>query len=91
MFVLSFNFIGLIVLEKNVTNILILGNWTERTMNKGTNKQQHPDSSIHDTASHCACLYQVFISYASQFLKKCDKNIDYNVWKLDRKKNDDIK
>ena len=27
--------------------------------NKGTNKQEQPDSGIHDTSAHCAGVYQV--------------------------------
>ena len=35
-------------------------NWRERKMkNKGTNKQQQPDSGTHDTSAHCPRVYQV--------------------------------
>ena len=53
-------------------------------MNKGTNKQQQPDSSIHDTSAHCPRVYQVSVPEKSVM-----KN--FNVWKLERKKNEEIK
>ena len=34
------------------------------------NKQQQPDSGIHDTSAHCLCVYQVLIFWTSQFLWK---------------------
>ena len=65
-------------------------NWKENCRNKGTSKKQQPDSGIHDTSVHCPCVYQVSIFYASQFLRKVwQKNV--NVWKLERKKNEEIK
>ena len=33
----------------------------EKWRNKGMNKQQQPDSGIHDTSAHCPCVYQVSI------------------------------
>ena len=45
--------------------------WGERQMkNKGMNKQQQPDSSIHDTSAYWPCVYQVSTFQASQFLRK---------------------
>ena len=32
-----------------------------RAYNKGMNKQQQPDSGIHDTSAHCPHVYQVSI------------------------------
>ena len=62
------------------------------------NKQQQPDSSIHDTTAHCPCEYQVSIFLASQFLKKEWWKIstffflsNFQRWKLERKKNEEIK
>ena len=39
------------------------------------NKQQQPDSGLHDTCAHCACVYQVSTFKASQFLKNVWRNI----------------
>ena len=54
----SFNFLGLIVPKKIVTKIFNV--WKlERKKNEkndGMNKQQQPDSSIHDTYTHCPCV-----------------------------------
>ena len=37
-------------------------NWRERKMrNKGTSKQQQPESGVHDTSAHCPRVYQVSI------------------------------
>ena len=38
--------------------------------NKGTNKQQQPDSGTHNTSAHCPRVYQVSTFKASQFLRK---------------------
>ena len=57
----SFNLLGLTVSEKSVTKkMLMFENWGERKMkNKGMNKQQQPDSGIHNTSAHCPCVCQV--------------------------------
>ena len=43
--------------------------------NKGTNMQQPPDSGIHDTPTHCPCVFQVSTFKASQFLRKVWRKI----------------
>ena len=56
------NLLGLTVPEKSVTKIFKFENWREGKMeNKGTNKQQQPDSGIYDTSAHCPRVYQVSI------------------------------
>ena len=57
----SFNLRSLTVREKSVTKIFMFENWKENWRNKGTNKQQQPDSDIHDTSAHYPCVYQVSI------------------------------
>ena len=58
----GFNLLGLTVPEESVTKNFYVKNWRERKWkNKGTNKQQQPDSSIHDISAHCPCVYQVSI------------------------------
>ena len=50
----SFNLLGLTVPDVSVHKILMFENWRERKRrNKGTNKQQQPDSGIHDTSAQC--------------------------------------
>ena len=49
-------------------------NWRERK-SKRMNKQQQPDSGIHDTSAHCPCLYQVSTFLASKFLRKVWRKI----------------
>ena len=51
----SFNLLGLTVPEESVTKkfqSLKIGE-KEKLRNKETNKQQQPDSGIHDTSAHC--------------------------------------
>ena len=67
-------------------------NWRERKWrNKGTNKQQ-PDFGIHHTSAHCPLP-----TYVPNFnllgLTVCDESVtkNFNVWKLERKKNEVIK
>ena len=56
----SFNLLGPTVPEKSVTKMLMFENWREIKMkNKGMNKQQQPESSIHDTSAHCPRVCQV--------------------------------
>ena len=47
----------------------------EKWRNKGTNKQQQPDSGKYDTFAHCPRVYQVSIFYASQFPRKVWRKI----------------
>ena len=54
----SFNLLGLTVPEKSVKKILIL-EYKRKKKNKGTHKQQQPDSGIHHTSTHCPRVYQV--------------------------------
>ena len=56
-----FNLLGLTVPEISVTKHFNAENWRERKMNTGMNKQQQPDSGIHDTPAHCPCVYKVSI------------------------------
>ena len=42
----------------------------EKKRNTGTNKQQQPDSGIHQTATYCSRVYQVSTLKASWFLIK---------------------
>ena len=70
--------------------ILMFENWREiKWRNKGMNKQQQPDSGIHNTSAHCQRVYLVSIFKASQFVRRVTKN--FNVWKLERKENEEIK
>ena len=66
-------------------------NWRERKWrNKGINKQQQPDSGIHDTSAHCPRVYQVSIfSRPHRSGEKCDEK--FQCWKLERKTNEEIK
>ena len=53
-------FLGLTVPEKSLTKILNVWKFERKIKkNKGMNKQQQPDSSIHDTYTHCPYVYQV--------------------------------
>ena len=79
---------------------LMFENWRERKMKtlKGTNKQQQPDSCIHDTSAHCPRVYQVSLStcvpsFNILGLTFPEKSVTktFNVWKLERKKNGEIK
>ena len=56
-----FNFLRLAVLEeKCYENFKCLKTGEkEKWRNKGTNKQQQPDSGINHTSAHCPCVYQV--------------------------------
>ena len=48
--------------DKSVRKILMFENSRERKRrNKGTNKQQQPDSGLHDTSAHCPRVYLVSI------------------------------
>ena len=65
---------------------------------KGTNKQQQPDSGIHDTSAHCPRVYHVSLStcvpsFNLLGLTFPEKSVTktFNVWKLERKKNGEIK
>ena len=75
-YVPSINPPGLTVLEKSVTktfNVFMKIGEEEKWRNKGMNKQQQPDSGIHDTSANCPRVYQVTTIQASQFLR--------NVWR----------
>ena len=54
---------------------------------KGMNKQQKPDSGIHDTSAHCVLSFNLLGLTVSE--KSVTKN--YNARKLERKKNEEIK
>ena len=57
-----FNLLGLTDPEKSVTKISMLKiGEKEKWSNKGMNKQQQPDSGIHDTSAHCPRVYQLSI------------------------------
>ena len=87
----SFNLLGLAVPDRSVRKILMFENWRERKWrNKGTNKQQQPDSSIHDTSAHCPRVYLVF-NVLSLTVRENSVTKNFNVWKLERKKNEEIK
>ena len=48
--------------RENCDQKLLLKIWEkEKWRNKRTNKQQQPDSSMHDTSAHCPRVYQVSI------------------------------
>ena len=57
--------------------------------NKGMNKQQQPDSGKHDTSAHCTCVPSVNLLGHTVSEKSVTKNL--YVWKLERKKNEEIK
>ena len=87
MCVSSFNFADLT--KKNLTKIWCFGIWeNENWRNKEINKHQQPDSSIHDTSTYCPCVDQVLTLCDSQSLRK---EIFFDIWKLERKKNEEIK
>ena len=80
-----FNLLGLTVPEKSVTkifNVWILEK--EKIKNKGTNKQQQPDSGIHDTFTQSTCVPSFNLLGLTAPDKSVTKN--FNVWKLERKK-----
>ena len=52
------------------------------------NKQQ-PDSGIHATSAHCPRVYRFSNSRPHSSREKCDENFQW--WKLERKKNEQIK
>ena len=55
--VTSFQYLGFTVPEKSVMKILIFETWKEK-FKKGMNKQQQQlDCDIHDTPTHCSCVY----------------------------------
>ena len=62
----SFNLLGLTVSEKSVTKTNVWQLDKEKWRNKGTNKQEQPDSGIHNTSFRCPRVYQV----STLFLKK---------------------
>ena len=66
-------------------------NWRKRKKwtNKATNKQQQPNSCINHTCTHCPHVP----SFKFLGLKAPEKNVTkiVNVWKLERKKNKEIK
>ena len=54
------------------------------------NKQQQPDSGIQDTSAHCSRVYQSFNLLGFTGPEKSG-TINFNVSKLERKKNEEIK
>ena len=61
--------------EKCDKNFSVENGEKDKWRNKGTNKQQQPDSSIHDTSAHCPRVYQVSIFLASQLPRKAWRKI----------------
>ena len=62
--------------------------------NKGTNKQQQPDWGIPDTSAHCSGVYHGCVpSFNLLGLTVPEKSVmkNFNGWKLERKKNEEIK
>ena len=54
----TFSLLGLQFLRIVWQNIFMIENWKEKKWrNKRTNKQQQPDSGIHNTSSHCPRVY----------------------------------
>ena len=80
------NFLGLIVPEKSVTKNLMFENWRERKWNNGTNKQQQPDSGIHDISAHCPRVYLPSFNLLGLTVRENSVMKIFNVWKLERKK-----
>ena len=82
----SFKLLGLIVPEKSVTKNLMFENWRERKWNNGTNKQQQPDSGIHDISAHCPRVYLPSFNLLGLTVRENSVMKIFNVWKLERKK-----
>ena len=66
-------------------------NWKkekQRKRNKGTNKQQQPDSGIHDTSTYCPCVPSFNFKGITVFEKIVTKM--FSVREMERKKNEEI-
>ena len=73
--------------EKCDKNILMFENWTKRKMkNKGTIMQQPPDSSIHNTATHCPHMHQVSTKFLGLTVPEKSVTKLFNVWILEKEK-----
>ena len=86
MCVSSINFVGLTEKCDKKFNVLEF----ERKKIEGINKHQQPDSITHDTSTYWPCVDQVSTLCASHSLRK-ERSIFFYIWKLERKKNEEIK
>ena len=55
---------------------LVTENWSDRKSNDGLNKNEQPDSGIHNTLTHSSCLYYFQHSMPDSSRKNVRKNLN---------------